>query len=94
MTAPSLEIAPTWAKISAVFSALDREDEGKEDGEEKIKGRPMAADEKTGEADIFSRNCQAKGREVSPANFGCSPFIRQKEYLSRTYSCQAIRSDS
>ncbi len=52
-TVASLEMAPTWAKRStvflAVFSALDRG----EDGVEKIKGRPMAADEKTGEADIL-----------------------------------------
>jgi hypothetical protein len=34
-------MAPTWAKISAVG--------------EKIKERPMAADEKIGEADILSR---------------------------------------
>jgi len=54
-TAASLGMAPTWAKISAVFfavfSAIKR-------GGEKIKERPMAADEKTGEADILSRYCQ------------------------------------
>jgi hypothetical protein len=74
-TAASLGIAPTLAKISAVFlavfsavfyaieSAFDRgEDRG-----EKIKGRPVAADEKTGEADIlFSQlSGNAEGR-MSP----------------------------
>jgi hypothetical protein len=62
-TAASLEIAPTWAKISAVFfavfSAIERVVErGGEDRGEKIKERPMAADEKIGEADILSRYCQ------------------------------------
>src|SRR5258708_4042150 len=62
-TAASLGMAPTWAKISAVFfavfSAIERVVErGGEDRGEKIKERPMAADEKIGEADIFSRYCQ------------------------------------
>src|SRR5207245_1908288 len=61
-TAASLEIAPTWAKISsaffAVFSVIERVVERGEDRGEKIKERPMAADEKIGEADIFSRYCQ------------------------------------
>jgi len=56
--AASFGIAPTWAKISAVFfafavfSAVER---GGEDGGEKIKGRPVVADEKTTEADIIPR---------------------------------------
>jgi len=61
-TAASLEMAPTWAKISvvffAVFSAIDSAFERGEDRGEKIKERPMAADEKIGEADILSRYCQ------------------------------------
>jgi hypothetical protein len=70
-TAASLEIAPTWAKISAVFfvvfsavfsaiesaitSTFERGADRKDDCGEKIKERPMAADEKIGEADILSR---------------------------------------
>jgi len=87
-TATSLDIAPTWAKISAVFfvvfsavffaiesaitSAFERRADRKEDRGEKIKERPMAADEKTGEADIFSRDCQLaivrerRGQESAP----------------------------
>src|ERR1700687_3900224 len=69
-TAASLEMAPTWAKISAVFfivffavfsaieSAIASTFERGEEREEKIKERPMAADEKIGEADILSRYCQ------------------------------------
>src|SRR5882762_7231825 len=65
-TAASLEIAPTWAKISAVFfvfffaieSAIASVIERGEDCGEKIKARPMAADKKIGEADILSRYCQ------------------------------------
>ena len=80
-TPANLEIAPTWAKISAVFfavfstvfsaieSAFER---GGEDRGEKIKERPMAADEKIGEADILSRYCQLaivrerRGQESAP----------------------------
>src|SRR5271166_6095045 len=51
-TAASLGMAATWAKISAVFSVF------LPGCGEKIKGRLLAADEKTGEADILSRNCQ------------------------------------
>jgi hypothetical protein len=72
-TAAKLEIAPTWAKISTVFSAIESAFErGGEDRGEKIKERPMAADEKTGEADIFSRDCQLaivrerRGQESTP----------------------------
>jgi hypothetical protein len=72
-TAARLEIAPTWAKIATVFSAIESAFErGGEDRGEKIKERPMAADEKTGEADIFSRNCQLaivrerRGQESAP----------------------------
>jgi hypothetical protein len=48
-------MAPTWAKISAVFFFIAAFSDVAcgEDGGEKIKGRPMAADEKIGEADIF-----------------------------------------
>src|SRR6202795_3327984 len=65
-TAASLEIAPTWARISAVFfvvfftiasavesaieSAFERGFDCGEDRGEKTKERPMAADEKIGEA--------------------------------------------
>jgi hypothetical protein len=55
-TAASLGMAPMWAKISAVFFAVFAAVErGGENRGEKIKERPMAADEKTGEADILSR---------------------------------------
>src|ERR1700716_3626686 len=73
-TAASLEIAPTWAKISAVFffafAVFSAVECGGEDGGEKIKGRPMAADEKIGEADILPRllsvrNCQGTQRAGS-----------------------------
>jgi len=87
-TAASLEIAPTWAKISAVFfvvffaiesaieSAFERGADRKEDRGEKIKERPMAADEKIGEADILSRYRQLaivrepEGR-ISPGEICC-----------------------
>src|SRR6266851_246575 len=66
-TAASLGIAPTLAKISAVFSAIESAFDRGEDRGEKIKGRPVAADEKTGEADIlFSQlSGNAEGR-MSP----------------------------
>ncbi len=72
-TAASFGMALTWAKISAAdlagflpFSAADRKDGG-----EKIKGRPVAADEKTGEADIrFSQlSGNAAGRDQPGARF-------------------------
>src|ERR1019366_4505747 len=52
-TAASFGMAPTRAKISAV-------ERGEERGE-KIKGRLMAADEKTGEADILSHIVREHG---------------------------------
>jgi hypothetical protein len=60
-TAANLGLAPIRAEISAaflmIFAAVGRgETEGA--AEEKIKWRPVAADEKTGEADILSHNCQ------------------------------------
>src|SRR6267378_3766383 len=62
-------MAPTWAKISAVFFAIASAFERGEDRGEKIKERPVAADEKTGEADILSRlsacNCQGTQRTGS-----------------------------
>src|SRR3981081_4021346 len=70
-TAASFGIAPTAAKISAVFffafAIFSAVECGGEEGGEKIKGRPMAADEKIGEADILSRllsvrNCQGTQR--------------------------------
>jgi len=77
-TAASFGIAPTAAKISAV-------ERGGEGGGEKIKGRPMAADEKIGEADILPRllsvrNCQGTQRAGSArAKFVtfafCSPML-------------------
>src|SRR6266446_203690 len=86
-TAASLEIAPTWAKISAVFfavfSAIERVVErGGEDRGEKIKERPMAADEKIGEADILSRYCQLaivrerRGQDQPGRDLYISLFIR------------------
>src|ERR1039458_8422184 len=52
-TAASFGMAPTRAKISAV-------ERGEERGE-KIKGRLMAVDEKTGEADILSHIVREHG---------------------------------
>src|SRR5712692_9311694 len=88
-TAASLGIAPTWAKISAVFSAAD--DRGDDRGE-KIKGRPVAADEKIGEADIlFSQlSGNAEGR-MSPGEAVCSLFVRLSKYPSPACPCQAGR---
>jgi hypothetical protein len=60
-TPANLGFAPTWAKISAGFLMILAAvglGENERDDEEKIKWRLVAADEKTGEADIFSRNCQ------------------------------------
>jgi hypothetical protein len=84
-TAASLGVARTWAKISATFWAPLSTCEGGEDGKEKIKGRPVAAEEKTVEADILSRNCQGtlRGRS-SPGEMlifaFCSPT---RKYLSQ-----------
>src|SRR5882762_11362377 len=81
-TAASLGMAPTWAKISAVFFAIASTFERGEDRREKIKERPMAADEKTGEADILSRYCQLaidQGTQragSARANLLFSSFIR------------------
>jgi hypothetical protein len=76
-TAASLETAPTWAKISEVFLAVFSAIERRDDCGEKIKGRPMAADEKTGEADIlFSQIIRERGR-TSPGevcNFAMFAF--------------------
>jgi hypothetical protein len=66
-TAASFGIAPTWAKISAIFFAVSSAGfsplERGEGCGEKIKVRPMAADEKIGETDILSRNCQGTQRQ-------------------------------
>ena len=96
-TAASLGMAPTWAKISAVFrSAVFSAVERGEDGGEKIKGRPMAADEKTGEADILSRNCQGTRRAgISPGEAYNFRFLFA--YMSIPLAaccCQAIRLES
>ena len=101
-TAASLEIAPTCAKISAVFFAIESASEAafdrglnrKEDRGEKIKERPMAADEKIGEADILSRYCQLaidQGMQragSARANLLFSSFIRLREYRSPSCRCQ------
>jgi hypothetical protein len=70
----------------AVFPVMERGEDG-----EKIKGRPMAADEKTGEADIlFSQlSGNAEGGRISPGEvFKLSPFIRLNEYRSAICFCQ------
>ncbi|MFY9842397.1 MAG: hypothetical protein WA718_09165 [Terriglobales bacterium] len=96
-TAVSLAMAPTWAKISAVFfifilvsgfviiAAAFFAVEWREGSGEKIKGRPVAADEKTGEADILSflivREPEKAGVVRSRP---VSLFIRLEEYPSYT----------
>src|SRR5208282_215629 len=105
-TGASVGVAATWAKISAVFfavifvfavvfffagtSAVISAVERGEGGGEKIKGRLLAADEKTGEADILSRNCQGTQRPGSArgGSFVCSLFIRLCEYRSAACRCQ------
>ncbi len=68
-TAANLGLVPIRAEISAaflmIFAAVGR-GETEETAEEKIKWRPVAADEKTGEADILSRNCQGTQRACGP----------------------------
>jgi len=77
-TVASFGMAPTWAKISAVFCTVERcaVERGENRGE-KIKGRPVAADEKIKEADIlFSQlSGNAEGR-ISPGEIAYSLFIR------------------
>jgi len=70
-TAASFGMAPTRAKISAV--------ERGEDCGEKIKERLMAADEKTGEADILSHIVR-EHRAGSARASRYSLFIRLCEY--------------
>src|SRR5271156_2306885 len=84
-TAASLGMAATWAKTSAVFSiSVFLRECG-----EKIKGRLLAADEKTGEADILSRNCQGtQGAGSALGDLLCSLFIRHAEYGSPACFCQ------
>jgi hypothetical protein len=69
-----LETAPPRAKISEVFFAAFSVIERGEHHEEKIKGRPMAADEKTGEADIYFS--QLSGNATESAKVVLSLFIR------------------
>jgi hypothetical protein len=74
-TAVSFEIAPTWAKSSAVFFATFSAVEHGEDGGEKIKGRPVAADKKTEEADIlFSQLSGNAEGGISPGEFAIFAF--------------------
>src|SRR5882762_2219522 len=105
-TAASLEIAPTWAKISAVFlvffsaiffaieSAIASAFERGEDRGKKIKARPMAADEKIGEADILSCYCQLaivrehRGQDQPGRGMHISLFIRLRKYRSPCCRCQ------
>src|SRR5271169_1333017 len=91
-TAASLGIAPTWAKISAVFFvfAVFFAVERGEDGGEKIKGRPVAAAEKTGEADILlSHNCQGtRWAGSARARQQFSLFIRLCKYPPLGANCQ------
>jgi hypothetical protein len=108
-TAANLGLAAKWAKISAVFlvifAAVGRgEHEG--DDREKIKGRPWAADKKTGEADILSRNYQGTQRADQPAGKHLIRFlfayksiavrlaivkIVLSESLSRSATCRFIK---
>jgi hypothetical protein len=71
-------MAATWAKISAVFFSSIPVVERGEDGGEKTKGRLVAADEKTGEADILSRKLSGstKGRISPGEGLLYSLFIR------------------
>ncbi|MFY9905435.1 MAG: hypothetical protein WBD45_21055 [Terriglobales bacterium] len=57
-TEANFVLAPTWAKISAVLLVIFAAVRRGEGGGEKTKGRPVATDEKTGEADILPRNYQ------------------------------------
>jgi hypothetical protein len=69
----------------AVFSPM----EGGEGGGEKIKGRPMAAEEKPGEADIlFSQlSGNAEGQRISPRrHLEFSLFVRHTNYPSSALS--------
>ena len=72
-------MAPTWAKISAVFFAAFSTFERGEDRGEKIKSRPMAADEKTGEADIlFSQLSGNAEGKISPGEIAIFAFYSPK----------------
>jgi hypothetical protein len=75
-TGVNLEPAFTRVRISAVFFAVAAVERG-EDNPEKIKGRPMAADEKTGEADIlFSQLSGNSEADQFRRPRVCSLFIR------------------
>jgi hypothetical protein len=79
-----LGIAPTWVKSSAVFFAAFSAVEHGEDGGEKIKGRPVAADEKTEEADIlFSQLSGNAEGGISPGEIAIFAFYSPVEVLLR-----------
>jgi hypothetical protein len=78
-------MALMWVKISAVFFAVAAffaltAVGSAEDSAEKIKWRPMAADEKTGEADILfsqlSGNTKGRILRISPGGNAYSLFVR------------------
>ena len=71
-TAASFGMASTRAKISAVERGEDRG--------EKIKGRLMAVDEKTGEADILSHIVREHEGRISSGEVKYSRFVRLYEY--------------
>jgi hypothetical protein len=78
-TAASLEMALTCANISAVFladftAALSAVERG--EGGEKIKGRLVAAAEKTKEADIHSHNYQGTQSTNGLGRLSNSLFLR------------------
>jgi hypothetical protein len=92
-TGANLGIALTLVKISTVFFAVAAVERG-EDNAEKIKGRPVAADEKPGELDILfsqlSGNAKAEsalGRQILYIRF----LFAFKQYLFPARYCQVIR---
>src|ERR1700722_2520342 len=98
-----LEVASTWANISAVFFFLVGSFGARsfailavksaEGVTGKIKGRPVAAEEKIGEADIFFLAIvreHSEQRTQPWSKLVYSPFLRLREYRLPDLPCQAI----
>src|SRR5277367_2114333 len=88
-TAASLGMAPTWAKISADKRGADRG--------EKVKGRPVAADEKIGEADIpfLAIVREHRGQNISPGEALYIRFLFASKSISfLPNGCQVDRRGS
>src|SRR3981081_548761 len=73
--------ASIWSTLVAGFLAADFSGQFGEGGKEKIKGRLVAADEKTVEADILTRNCQRMRARLSSGQISVRFLFAKRSML-------------